>query len=95
MKKLFEILSAALFLAVTVTWAAALILAGPALLKLCILYLFGYTKARQEASDLSYLVAILRNHLIFWKKHSTRWRSLYRCQSTGQGSETLLCGGIT
>lgn len=36
MKKFFEILSAALFLAVTVTWAAALILAGPALLKLCI-----------------------------------------------------------
>lgn len=28
MKKFFEILSAALFLAVTVTWAAALILAG-------------------------------------------------------------------
>ena len=26
-----------------------------------------YTKARKEASDLSYLVAILRNHLIFWK----------------------------
>ena len=44
---------------------------------------------------MSNLVAILRNHLIFWKKHSTRWRSLYRCQSTGQGSETLLCGGIT
>ena len=41
MKKFFEILSAALFLAVTVTWAAALILAGPAPLKLCILYLFG------------------------------------------------------
>ena len=41
MKKFFEILSAALFLAVTVTWAVALILAGPALLNLCILYLFG------------------------------------------------------
>lgn len=33
--------------------------------------------------------------LDFPKKHSTRWRSLYRCQSTGQGLETLLCGGIT
>ena len=33
-----------------------------------------YTKARKEASDLSYLVAILRNHLIFWKKHSTKER---------------------
>ena len=33
-----------------------------------------YTKARKEASNLSYLVAILRNHLIFWKKHSTKER---------------------
>ncbi|MDO5544864.1 MAG: hypothetical protein Q4F81_03400 [Eubacteriales bacterium] len=40
MKKLFEALAAALFMAVALTWAAALILAGPALLKLCILYLF-------------------------------------------------------
>lgn len=39
MKKLFEALAAALFMAVALTWAA-LILAGPALLKLCILYLF-------------------------------------------------------
>ena len=29
-------------------------------------------KARKEAASLSYLVAILRNHLSFWKKHSTK-----------------------
>lgn len=40
MKKFFEALAAVLFIAVALTWAAALILAGPALLKLCILYLF-------------------------------------------------------
>ena len=50
---------------------------------------------RTEQGSLSYLVAILRNHLSFWKKHSTKCRSLYSHQSTGQGSETLLCGGIT
>ena len=53
------------------------------------------TKARKEPSNLSYLAAILRNHLTFWKKHSTRLRSLYRGHSTGQGSEMLLWGGIT
>ena len=30
------------------------------------------TKARKDLSSLSYLVATLRNHFIFWKKHSTR-----------------------
>lgn len=40
MKKFFEALAATLLVAVALTWAAALILAGPALLKLCILYLF-------------------------------------------------------
>ena len=29
-------------------------------------------KVRKDASNLSYLVAILRNHLSFWKKHSTK-----------------------
>ena len=56
MKKFFEILSAALFLAVTVTWAAALSLAGPALLKLCILYLFGYGGADMKLSKYVKLV---------------------------------------
>lgn len=50
-----------------------------------------YTKGRKEVSNLSYLVAILRNYLIFWKKHSTKWRPLYSDQSTGQGSKTILC----
>ena len=52
-------------------------------------------KTRGFAILLAYLVAILRNHLIFWKKHSTKCLSLYRYQSTGQGSDTLLWGGIT
>ena len=47
-------------------------------------------KARKEASNLSYLAAILRKHLSFWKKHSTKWRSLYNRQSTGHGLEPLL-----
>lgn len=40
MKKFFDVLVATLLAAVVLFWAAALILAGPALLKLCILYLF-------------------------------------------------------
>ena len=40
MKKFFDALAAVLFMAVVLAWAAALILAGPALLKLCILHLF-------------------------------------------------------
>ena len=40
-------------------------------------------------------MVILRNHLNFWSKYSTKWRSLYSRQSTGHVSETLLCGGIT
>ena len=47
-------------------------------------------KARKEASNLSYLAVILRKHLSFWKKHSTKWRSLYNRQSTGHGLEPLL-----
>lgn len=40
MKKFFDTLAAVLIMVVALTWAAALVLAGPALLKLCILYLF-------------------------------------------------------
>lgn len=39
MKKFFETVAALLALAVGLIWAAALILAGPALLKLCVEYL--------------------------------------------------------
>lgn len=41
MKDLLYGLGALLLLAVAVVWGLALVLAGPALLKFCILYLFG------------------------------------------------------
>lgn len=41
MKDLLYGLGALLLLAVAVVWGLALVLAGPAMLKFCILYLFG------------------------------------------------------
>lgn len=41
MKDLLYGVGALLLLAVAVVWGLALVLAGPALLKFCILYLFG------------------------------------------------------
>lgn len=41
MKDILYVLGAMLLLALAVIWGLALVLAGPALLKFCILYLFG------------------------------------------------------
>lgn len=41
LREFAEAVAAMLFLAVAIIWAAALVLAGPALLKFCILFLFG------------------------------------------------------
>ena len=40
-------LGAMLLLALMVNWGLALALAGPALLKFCFLYLFGYRRRRE------------------------------------------------
>ena len=44
MKDILYGLGAVLLLALMVIWGLALVLAGPALLKFCILYLFGYMR---------------------------------------------------
>lgn len=41
LREFAEAVAVLLFLAVAIIWAAALVLAGPALLKFCILFLFG------------------------------------------------------
>ncbi len=53
-----------------------------------------YIKDRNEVVSLSYLVATRRKFLSFWKKHSTKWRSLYKSTSNFQGFFVLDFGGI-